>query len=240
MPLLPRTKNFKSPLNILNNVKAKINGDKPAIVKTNDTSSKAAKFFERKQFENLDDELVSINSKNIHKSDLSSRMNEPAIKEEYKQYLNELSQSSGSKSSQICPTPLDEILSWSSSITEKKGNGNKKLLKSEVDSIETEKFDFMKNFKNTKKRSKKNISKPLITERDNGKRKNKKENEIRKEISNHIEKTGKTSTKEVQKVSSNISEKIQEEMSIYERMKMIQECRNVGLYVLCDKCDKAR
>lgn len=234
MPLLPRTKNFKSPLNVLNNVKAKINGDKAGTDKTN-TISKV----ERKQYENLDDELVSINLKNNHKSNLSSRMNEPAIKEEYKQFLNELSQSSGSKSSQICPTPLDEILSWPSYITEKKGkSGNKKVLT--LDSIETEKFDFMKNFKNTKKGSKKNISKPLITERGDGKGKNKKVNEIHKEISNHIEKKGKTSTKEEQKVSSNISKNIKEEMSIYTRMKMIQESRNVGLYVLCDKCDKAR
>lgn len=221
MPLLPRMKNFKSPMNVPNSVKAVIND-----------VSKVAKFMERREeYEQLDDETHE-------KSDSSFRMNDPAVKEDFKKFLKELSQSSaGSKCSQQCLTPLDEILSWSSSIPEQKErNKNKKVSKS-TDNIENEKFDFMKNFKNTQKKPKKNISNPLITQGDNnGKSKNKEVNGVCKDIS-HVEKTEKAAKN---KISSNASKNTQKEMSIYERMKKIQESRNIGLYVLCDRCDKAR
>ncbi|XP_023030201.1 uncharacterized protein [Leptinotarsa decemlineata] len=118
-----------------------------------------------------------------------------------------------------------------------------------------EKFDFMKNFKPAKKRAKsfknspekikipkqtsnsskiskdKNITNSKKVNNEAGKKRKLPEDGALAKTDRNKEKTGRNSKEKKTK---------QENISLYDKMILIQESRNVGLYAICDICDKAR
>lgn len=170
-------------------------------------------------------------------TDLSYSLNAPGIKEAYKKFFEKASQSSGT-SSQTC-TPVFDGVAESNSIVGTPTSSKDK----ESKSLDVEKYNFMKNFKNAKKRLKKQYDlKSISYEEDSIDFEKGESDEIinkQKQRKQDTKKTGK-SLRNKDKKRSVKKTKLGQEMSIYERMIMIQESRNTGLYVLCDKCDKAR
>lgn len=224
MPLLSKKGNFKSPLESINNVEAML-----GQIKTEHN-----KLYKKKR------DIVSPNG-----------LNEPQVKEAYANFLKNVSQSSSSKvNGEICSQFDNEnnITQVSSSLSAEVLNSQevkaayiehcKNVCK--IDSI-----NFMENFSYPTKNTKKNYTidvSSLKKEIDAEPKKKKKINRARKEQKNKIQNTNEKKSKfKQEKNASDITTENQiKELSLFERIALIHESRNVGLYVLCDTCNKAR
>lgn len=224
MPLLSKKRKFKSPLEANKKVESILNNAPDLTdILTKNTSIK---------MENFEQNNVRSEDKI---PDLPYSLNAPGVKEAYKKFFEKASQSSGT-SSQICSTLFDSIAESNSIIISPTDSTNK------FNSVYVEKYDFMKNFKNTKKRSMKNFGLKSLSNEESSISIKKKKNEIinqKKQRKKDCKKTEMSQRNQDVKMTKKKTESGQV-MSVYEKMIMIQESRNIGLYVLCDKCDKAR
>lgn len=231
MPLLTKSKKFKSPLEVNKKVELIMN-NAPDVTEILEKDSSA----KMENFKQKNKTITPVRSEDKI-GDLSYSLNAPGIKEAYKIFFEKASQSSGT-SSQRC-TPLFDGIAESNSIIGTPTHSKDK----ESKSLNVEKYDFMKNFKNANKRLKKQYDlKSLSYEEDCIAFEKEESDEMVKK-----KKQRKQDTKRSGKRLENKEEKrtvkktkLGQEISIYERMIMIQESRNTGLYALCDKCNKAR
>lgn len=244
MPFLSRKKNFKSPLKAKKKIELLLENTKSSNKSANKESSNNREVF-RKHYKE-----ESISQSQDKPSDLSFRMNEPIIKDAYANFLHNIEQSPGSKNrNEICSTPNNDgsiLLSIEDKLEEIEHENLNSSLSQEVlnqkevkdayvkhckDVLNTREHDFMKNFKFTKNK----LNKTNVADKNPNKNKMKKESKKKvKKVS--IEKL----EKKVKSIIEEEKELLLKEKSFYERMALIQESRNVGLYVLCDKCDKNR
>ncbi|CAG9819178.1 unnamed protein product [Phaedon cochleariae] len=303
---------FKPPLLTKENIE-KVLGDSKTPNSSNKPSSKTSSISSKSK-KNTIRKVVSIqlsfeepNSQSSY-SDISYRMNEPAVKDAYLHFVKNLSQATMNDT--ICSTPLvdkyddsediftpseklvqdDEIKVLSQDEKEKASGDSGFPLSQEMlnsqevkekyldfmnNMMETDEFNFMKNFKEpAKKKTRKSISvshsegseKSLIKKQNNIEKEptKKKPKQIKEPVKKLVSKKQEGSKsksvfkeprrKKDKKVKQNIINKINKNaskennesveddntLSLREKMLLIQESRNVGLYCLCDTCDKAR
>lgn len=232
MPLLTKPKKFKSPLYAKERI-GNILGNTQSINK-NECKYSTKKSCKKKPIDQMDKD--SSCGPVVSKTELSKHMNNPSVKEAYASFLNKLSQASSSKGDQnSSSTPWNDLVTQSS-LTET-------IKELEVDQINTSLSQDILNRKDAKDAYKKhNKDKLVIDEFDFTKNFRKTDKRIKKTITSetvHVENHENKKKKQKKRLTPENTQ-IRKELSIYEKMILIQESRNVGLYVLCDSCDKAR
>lgn len=233
MPQLSKKTIFKSPLESKKNIEAVLG----------ETSKTERKNPLRKE-KNKNESVTNTESPNS--------LNEPHIKDAYTNFLKKLSQSSNSKTRDEISSPFDASFTGSINILESDSLNSslstdvlnsQKVKEAYVEHCKkvcrSNSFDFMKNFKDTKKKAKRNniVKKEVDAEKKETKKLNRAQTNKKNKIENP---TGMKLKIELKHSTGKESEQVTKQMSPYERLTLIQESRNVGLYVLCDTCDKAR
>lgn len=217
-------------------------------------------FLSKKKFKGSSNPKIhKNNNRNLPNNDLyenistQSELTESSGREDYYAgFLRKLSQSpSLKKKAKTNSTDLDEKISktlantdlesddLNSSLSQQFLNqsGVKEAYKKHVAEMEDENpFDFMKNFQIPKKGAKRIHDKNVVSEKNTKQIKNlHKKVKINKESEENKKAKGKDKKVKVQKLSVE-----NPAISVAEQLELTYEIRNVGLYAICDKCNKAR